>query len=167
MELRSVDRIFHALNDADVRYLVVGGLAVVAHGYARMTADVDLVIGLNRENILTGLKALEREGYRMAIPVTPEQFADADQRERWRREKGMQVLKMWSDTHRRTPIDVFVYEPFDMAAEWDAAPRVDWGDGLKVPVVSLKTLLAMKRLAGRPQDLADIAALEGGERSDD
>lgn len=162
MELRSVDAVFRALNDAEVRYLVVGGLAVVAHGYARMTGDVDLVIGLEPSNIIRGLKALEQAGYRMAVPITHEQFADARQREQWRREKGMLVLKMWSNAHRRTPIDIFVYEPFDMDREWDKAPRLEWSDDLAVPVVTLETLLVMKREAGRPQDLADIAALERG-----
>ena len=160
MQKESLECIFRALQDADVQYLVVGGLAVAAHGYLRLTGDLDLVIGLDPPNIVRGLKVLERIGFRMAIPVTAEQFADADQREAWRRDKGMLVLKLWSDQHRRTPIDVFVYEPFDFVPEWQAAPRFDWGDGLLVPVVSLPALLAMKRAAGRPQDLADIEALE-------
>ena len=62
--------------------------------------------------------------------------------------------------HRRTPIDVFVYEPFDFAAEYAAAARVSIEDDLAAPFVTRESLLAMKRLAGRPQDLADIAALE-------
>ena len=161
MQLSSAESVFRALNDADVKYLVVGGLAVVAHGYARMTADIDLVIGLEPSNIVKGLQALERIGYRMAIPVTAEEFANPRQREAWRRDKGMLVLKLWSDVHSRTPVDVFVYEPFDLEAEWSTAPRVDLGKDLKVPVVSLKTLLLMKREAGRPQDLADIDALGG------
>ncbi len=165
MELRSLEIIFRALNEAQVRYFVVGGLAVAAHGYTRMTADVDLVIGLEPANILKGLEALRKAGYRMAIPATPEQFADARQRERWRAEKGMLVLKLWSAEHSRTPIDVFVYEPFDVAREWERAPHVHLAGELDVPVVTLETLIAMKREAGRPQDLADIAALESMRES--
>jgi hypothetical protein len=40
MEVRSVEAIFNALNAADVKYLVVGGLAVNAYGYERLTRDV-------------------------------------------------------------------------------------------------------------------------------
>jgi hypothetical protein len=76
MEVRSVEAIFSALNAVDVKYLVVGGLAVNAYGYERLTRDVDLVIGLEPENIIRGLRALLGLGYRMSIPVTPEQFAD-------------------------------------------------------------------------------------------
>ena len=41
-----LEPIFDALNRADVRYVVVGGLATVLHGYARLTADVDLIVDL-------------------------------------------------------------------------------------------------------------------------
>ena len=97
----------------------------------------------------------------MPIPVTPEQFADASNRETWRKEKDMTVLRLWSDLHRRTPIDVFVYEPFNFAEEYVAPKWEEIAPALKAPVVRCDTLLAMKRVAGRPQDLADIAELEG------
>jgi hypothetical protein len=115
MELRSVEAIVAALNRARVNYLIVGGLAVNAHGYQRLTVDVDLVIGLEPANITNGLHALEAIGYWPAIPISAEEFADERNRDMWRREKNMLVLKLWSDTHRRTPVDVFVYEPFDSA----------------------------------------------------
>ena len=73
MEVRSIETIVKALNAAKVQYLIVGGLAVNAHGYERFTKDVDLVIGLERENIIRGLRALLGVGYQLRIPVTPEQ----------------------------------------------------------------------------------------------
>ena len=160
MELHSIEVIIRALNAESVQYVVVGGLAVNAHGYERFTHDVDLVIGLEEENILRGLRALLGIGYAPSIPVTPEQFADPALRETWRRDKNMLVLKLWSDIHRRTPIDVFVYEPFDFKAEYATARRIAIADDVSSPFVTLESLLAMKRSAGRPQDLADIAALE-------
>ena len=50
MERRSVESLVRALNEAGVRYLIVGGLAVVAHGHARFTGDVDLVVDLEADN---------------------------------------------------------------------------------------------------------------------
>jgi len=44
MEVRSVEAIVRALNTAEVEYLIVGGLAVNAHGFVRLTRDVDLVL---------------------------------------------------------------------------------------------------------------------------
>ena len=126
MEVHSIETIVRALNGAKVKYLIVGGVAVVAHGYERFTRDLDLVIGLERKNIIRGLRALMTIGYQMRIPVTPEQFADPALREQWRREKNMVVLQLWSDIHRRTPIDVFVYEPFDFKKELTRARRAGW-----------------------------------------
>ena len=160
METRSVEAIVRALNDAEVQYLIVGGLAVNAHGYVRLTRDVDIVLALDPENATRGLQALLAIGYHLAIPVQPEEFADAATREDWRRDKQMIVLKLWSDEHRRTPVDIFVYEPFDFRAETLRAQAWDICPGVAAPVVSLPTLLAMKRQAGRPQDLIDIEELQ-------
>ena len=160
MEVRSVEAIVKALNEAQVRYLVVGGLAVNAHGFVRLTRDVDIVLALDPTNASKGLNTLLAIGYRMAIPATPEEFADAATREDWRRSKKMIVLKLWSDEHRRTPVDIFVYEPFDFAAESKAAIILDIYPGLPAPVVSLEALLQMKRVANRPQDLIDIEELQ-------
>jgi hypothetical protein len=134
-------------------------LAVNAHGYERLTVDLDLVIGLSKDNIIRGLRALESIDFHMSIPVTPEQFADPELRRQWQEEKGMVVLKLWSDQHRRTPVDVFIYEPFDFQKEYLAARwQTVWGEH-KAPVISYATLLKMKETAGRAKDLLDIDAL--------
>lgn len=159
MEVRSVEAIVGALNAAYVEYLIVGGLAVIAHGYERLTQDVDLVIGLERENIIRGLRALEAIDYRMSIPVTPEQFAEPELREKWRHDKQMVVLKLWSDTHRRTPIDVFIYEPFDFEREFRTAHWEPVFGEMKAPIVSYEALIRMKKEAARPQDIADLVDL--------
>ena len=162
MEVRSIEAIVRALNDAKVQYLIVGGLAVNAHGYIRLTRDVDIVLALSPENSARGLNALLQIGYRLAIPAKPEEFADAATREDWRRNKQMIVLKLWSDEHRRTPVDIFVYEPFDFGAEAARAHAWEVCPGVAAPVVSLPTLLEMKKNAGRPQDLIDIVELNRG-----
>jgi hypothetical protein len=167
MEVRSVEAIVGALDHARVEYVIVGGLAVIAHGYERMTKGVDLVIRLQPDNIVRGIRALQDIGYRMAIPVTPEEFADPARRARWRAEKNMVVLKLWSDEHRRTPVDVFVFEPFDFTRELATARWMDFGGPAKAPILALSTLIDMKRAAGRPQDLADVAALEEIQRMRD
>ena len=58
MELSTFKSLMNALNQEQVRRLLVGGMAVVAHGYGRMTFDIDLVIQLSPDNILRAFKAL-------------------------------------------------------------------------------------------------------------
>jgi predicted nucleotidyltransferase len=159
MEVWSVETVVRALNTAGVRYLIVGGLAVNAHGYERLTRDVDLVLGLETENVLTAVKALAELGYEPRVPVRAEELADAANREVWRAEKSMVVLPMWSEKHERTPVDIFIEEPFDFAKEFARATEVEVAEGLWAPIVTLETLLQMKASAGRLQDLADIEAL--------
>ena len=80
MKLAAFEAVAAALQDAGVRYLVAGGIAVNAHGYLRLTYDVDLVIQLQPANIQPAFKALQGLGYRPTVPVTAEQFADPAQR---------------------------------------------------------------------------------------
>jgi hypothetical protein len=60
-----------------VRYLIVGGLAVVAHGYVRFTADFDVVLDLEAENVQRALGVFKSLGYVPRVPVPIEQFAEA------------------------------------------------------------------------------------------
>jgi hypothetical protein len=159
MRLAAFEQVAQALNEAGVRFLVAGGLAVNAHGYLRLTADVDLVIALDPANVRAAFEALAGIGYRPNVPVRAEQFADASQRERWRYEKGMQVLNFFSDRHPETSVDLFVYEPFDFATEYEAALAAELCPGLPVRFVSIPTLIQMKEAAGRPRDQDDIQHL--------
>lgn len=160
MQLSSVESIVKALNEAGVDYIIVGGVAVNAHGFVRMTRDLDLVLRLDRANIILGLNTLFKTGYQMAIPVSVEDFTTREIREQWRTEKNMIVLKLWSDIHRRTPIGIFLYEPFEFATEIQHLIRMDLSSDVSAPIVSLDTLLRMKREADRPQDHIDIQELQ-------
>lgn len=71
----SIVSIQSALDAAKVRFIVVAGLAVIAHGYLRMTRDADLVIELVPENIENAFKALASIGYYPKVPITADQFS--------------------------------------------------------------------------------------------
>lgn len=161
-------RIFQALEAAEVRYLVVGGVAVVMHGHPRFTADLDLVVSLDSANALAAVRALGTLGYRPRAPVPAEQFADADVRRTWIAEKGLTVFSLWSPDHPGTDVDLFVDEPFAFEVSYARGVRADLGT-TQAMVVSLEDLVELKRRAGRPRDLEDIAALEaiGREPSND
>jgi hypothetical protein len=160
MKLAAFEAIAGALNRAGVRYLVAGGLAVNAHGYLRLTQDIDLVVKLDSGNIRTAFAALADLGYRPLVPVTGDQFADRAQREQWIREKGMEVLNFHSERYRTATVDIFVSEPFDFDAEYERALQAELARGLPVRFVSIEGLIAMKKLADRPRDRDDIEHLQ-------
>lgn len=154
-----VEGILDALNRVHVRYLVVGGVAVVLHGYLRTTADLDLVIQLERENLRRAMNALSELRYRPRAPVPAEAFAEQPIREQWIREKGLQVFSLWSPAHPTLEIDLFVSEPFDFDAVYARALRVPL-EKTEAIVIALEDLIALKKQVGRPRDQEDIAALE-------
>lgn len=159
MKLADVEAIVRALNDANARYLIVGGLAVVAHGYVRATVDMDIVLQLDRENVLRAMRALARIGYRPLVPVNPDEFADEQKRRSWQVEKNMIVFQMRNPRAESTRLDIFVKEPFDFDDQYERAFWDKLGN-VPAPFVSYDELLRLKRTSGRPQDLGDISELE-------
>jgi hypothetical protein len=155
----SAKAILKALGERRVRYLVAGGIAVNAYGYLRFTKDIDVVIDLVPENIAAGFAALNTLGYRPNVPITVEQFSSYEMRRQWANEKEMQVLQFWSDQHQETPVDVFIDVPFDFEAELAAATWKQLRDVGAIPVLTLPTLVQLKRAANREQDRIDLENL--------
>ena len=165
MERRSVEAVFRELTAAGVRYLVVGGLAVVAHGYVRLTADIDLVIDLEPANIGRALSALARLDYRPRAPVEMKAFADAEKRTEWVRDKGLTVFSLYSPSHPATEIDMFVEMPLDFDTAYREAVTIEVAAGTTATFIGLKDLIRLKQQAGRAQDRLDIEKLEMIQRT--
>ena len=121
MELRSVESIVKSLNAAGVRYLIAGGMAVVAHGYLRLTMDLDLILDLNEENLRAAVGALSELLAIAPSPVPFEQFIDAQARDQWVRKQHLTVFSLFRSIHEKTAIDLFVEAPLDFAAAHAAA----------------------------------------------
>lgn len=160
MQRHSIDAVFRGLHESHCRFLVVGGLAVVTHGYVRFTADVDLVVDLEPQNLHSFIAALESLGYRSRASVPFSAFADPDNRRRWVEEKGLTVFSLNSPRHPATEIDLFVESPFNFKDAWERSTVAEFAEGIPTRVVGLDDLVSMKRKAGRPKDLDDLRQLE-------
>lgn len=162
----NVRQIFSALNHANVDYVVVGGMAVILHGYLRATADLDLVLGLAPENCERGLAALSAVGFTPRFPIAIEEFADPAKRRVWIDERNMLVFPLWDPHNPLRSLDLFVEEPIAFERMLREAVMKDI-DGLSIRIASIEHLIEMKQAAGRPRDLDDVAKLrqireEGG-----
>ncbi len=156
--------IFEALNRRNVRYVVVGGVAVVLHGYARSTADLDLMVDLEPEEARKAIEALMTLGLRSRLPVNPMEFADPERRETWAREKSMVVFSLEDPANPMRQVDLFTTNPIDFAEIWDRAEWIAIGSD-RVRVASIPDLIRLKRVSMRAQDREDIEALEIIERA--
>jgi hypothetical protein len=155
----SLRAIFQGMNDAKVRYLVVGGFAVNVHGFKRLTDDLDLMIQLEDRNLIAAMSVLKKLGYVPKVPVALEEFADPLKREDWVKEKHMLVFGLRSQAHQETDVDVFVNDPLGFNDAYDRASYYDLGPGLSLPVCSYEDLVKLKMLAGRSRDLDDLRRL--------
>lgn len=153
------EKVFRELNKKRVRYLVVGGGAVVLHGVVRLTVDLDLFVDLKERNLLKFTEVLAGLGYRPKIPVNASDFADKSKREKWKKEKDMLVFSFYHLKRHQDHIDIFVYEPVGFEKAYKEREIMKAGP-IKIPVISIRCLKRMKAIAGRPQDLADIEALK-------
>ena len=160
MTQKGFETILRALNDAGVRYLVAGGIAVIAHGYLRATSDIDLVLALTDENLVKAVNLFEGMGYRPRIPVALKDLADASKRRQWIEEKHAVVFSLYGPHPLDWHVDIFLQAPFDFETEWNRAERIELKSHLIVPVVALETLISMKIAAGRHKDQDDVLQLQ-------
>jgi hypothetical protein len=140
-------KIVTALGEAGLEYALCGGMAVVIHGYPRLTRDIDLLIV--EKDLGRVRKVLGRLGYTLSAGIIPFDIGKPHERRIFRITKveGEDFLALDLVLANPTLIDVF-------------QERMEYElDDTKVCVVSKSGLLKMKRLAGRPQDLNDISEL--------
>lgn len=138
------------LNANSVEYLVVGGQAVIAHGYPRLTKDMELLVRPTASNGSRILAALAAFGAG-AEGLAPQQFEDP-----------RTVLMLGREPFR---VDILTDIPgvtFEEA--WSSRIYVTL-DAVKLPMIGKAQLIKNKRAVGRLQDLADAEELEKIEDS--
>jgi hypothetical protein len=150
--------LFDALNTAKVRYVVVGGLAVVLHGHARLTADLDLIVDLEPDEAHRAISALVAAGLIPQVPVRPEQFADPEIRQSWIRDKGMHVFSMLHPDNPMLIVDLFVENPIPFEDLWMRSTEAELGS-IQIRIAAIEDLILLKEQAGRSKDLDDIEKL--------
>ena len=162
------DKILRALLDHDVQFVVIGGLAVAAHGFPRATKDVDLVPAPddeNRRRLYEALVVLEAEPLELGdfrADELPVEFSP----------RGLDAGGNWALRTRAGRVDVLQWVPgIDGYEQLRAgALEVEVPDIGRVLFAGYDEVEAMKRVAGRPQDerdLDELRALRGREERRD
>jgi hypothetical protein len=157
----NADEILRLLIEAGVDFVVVGGFAVIAHGYLRTTKDIDLVPRPTTDN--------RRKLERALISVNAKPLEQADFRsEQMPGQWGPGALSHGGNWALQTDlgrVDILQYiDRVDVVETYtelrEQALEPDVPDVGVVRFASLEHLELMKKVAGRPQDINDLAQLE-------
>ncbi|GAB4459007.1 MAG: hypothetical protein OHK0029_21050 [Armatimonadaceae bacterium] len=150
----SFRRILHQLNANNVRYVVIGGVAMHLHGASNLTFDIDISFARDRANTeaLAQMLAAEKARPRGFPPDLPFVIDG-------------QTLRNSTNLTLETALG-----DFDLLAEpegidsfeglWNRALIMEV-DGIDIRIASIEDLIAMKRAANRPKDREHIMLLEG------
>lgn len=148
-------KIVRCLNDANIDYGLVGGLAVAVHGYVRATRDIDILI--RHYDLAEARNALLPIGYDLDAGIF--KFDQGTETE-------TQLFRVSrADGPTLTTLDLMLVTPI-LEQVWNAREIVKAYD-TEIKVVSKAALIKMKELAGRYQDLADVESLRKIADTDD
>ncbi|HLA95803.1 MAG TPA: hypothetical protein VK612_08785 [Pyrinomonadaceae bacterium] len=142
--------LFKSLNSNKVEYLLIGGYAVIIHGYVRNTSDLDLVVSRDAENAARCVNALTEFG-----------FAGPDLKDSLFASPEKNLLRMGVAPVK---IEILNYlEGVDFVGAYARRISKDVEE-IQIDVISLEDLIKNKTEVGRLQDLLDVEKLR--ERND-
>jgi hypothetical protein len=150
--------LFRALANYEVRYLLVGGLAMNLHGVPRMTMDVDIVLALDQGNLEAFFAACAELQLQPAVPTPLGDLLNPASRRAWQTEKHMVAFPLRAPDASSPTVDVLIDPPLDIERAIDRAEQRQVGD-VMVTVAAVEDMIQMKVRAGRAQDLADVVHL--------
>ncbi len=132
-------------NDKKVKYLIIGGYAVVQYAEPRYTKDLDIWISTDTTNASSVYEALKEFGAPLA-ELTEKDFAE----EGYFYQMGVPPVR----------VDILMGIPgVEFEKAWGKRAKIEF-DGLLLSFISKEDLIIAKRASGRPQDLIDADALE-------
>lgn len=134
-----------ALNEQEVEYVLVGGMAVILHGYVRGTGDMDVWVNKTKENYIRLKKAYRQFGMPL-FDMTEENFLGKE-------------YDVFGIGVQPVKIEVMTNVKGLLFDETYAMAQIYKEDGLKIKFIHINHLIQAKKAAGRFRDLDDIEQL--------
>ena len=148
-----VEKVCQSLAAHGVRYALVGGYAVALHGAVRGTVDIDIVIDWTLKALRKTESALNSLGLVSRLPLSADDvFAFRDE---YVKNRNLIAWNFHNPADISQQVDVVI--TYDLTGK--RRYRMPTASG-PLFLLAKEDLLDMKKASGRPQDLADVAALE-------
>ena len=138
------EKLLAKLVRAEVKFIIVGGVAVALNGFVRTTEDIDILIEASAENITRLLDELGNFGEGHARELSPADFSDS--------EGAIRIIEDF-------PLDVFSMMRGKRYADLVGSTKTTRIDDVEVPYLNSEALIALKSDSQRDQDRIDVSAL--------
>jgi predicted nucleotidyltransferase len=136
-----------ALNDQKVKYIMVGGMAVILHGHSRVTGDMDIWVECKEDNYRKLVKAFHQFGMPL-FDMTLKNFL------------GVKENEVFSFGRNPVGIDIMTaVKGLDFDETYNLSEIFE-DDGLPISLIHINELIKAKKASGRLKDLDDIKQLQ-------
>jgi hypothetical protein len=148
-----INEVCNALDRNKIRYAVAGGYAVALHGAVRGTVDIDIVVNWNLKTLRNTEKTMKELGLVSRLPVSADEVYRF--RDEYIQNRNLITWNFYHPDDASRLVDIIII--FDLKGKGRKPVETLTGP---IQLLRLDDLIKMKRASGRPQDLADIEALE-------
>jgi predicted nucleotidyltransferase len=146
------EKLLAKLARAEVKFIIVGGVAVALNGFVRTTEDVDILIEASADNVGRLLDELGDFGEGYARELSPADFSDS--------EGAIRIIEDF-------PLDVFTIMRAKRYADLVGATKTTRIDDVDVRYLNTEALIALKSNSQRDQDRIDVSALRSLQDKND
>ena len=151
-------KIFTALHEANVQYIIVGGVAMNLHNCPRFTNDIDILLALDEENLMRMQKVMTTIGYEQRIPLSIQELGDEQKAVKFVQERNLLAYTFYDPKNPVYSLDILVDASLKFDHYQNNRVLIDvWN--LALPVVSIDDLIDLKKGTNREKDALDIAML--------
>jgi hypothetical protein len=156
-----INEILFALTDADVEFVVGGGVAAVLHGVERVTLDIDLALDMHPANVEKFLHVMDELGLQPRVPVPARDLMSREAVQRMIAEKGALVFSFVDFDRPLRHVDIFLQSNLSFEELSSGAQKIVIEDRA-IKIMGIAKLLETKRSITplRDKDLIDIKQLE-------
>ena len=160
-----INEILFALTDAEVEFVVGGGVAAVLHGVERVTLDIDLALDMDPKNVEKFLNAIHGLRLQPRVPVPARDLMSREAVQRMIAEKGALVFSFVDFDRPLRHVDVFLRDNLSFG-QLNRDVREVVIENRKIKIIGIAKLLQLKRAISplRDKDLIDIKELEKLQR---
>ncbi|MHA1298486.1 MAG: DUF6036 family nucleotidyltransferase [Candidatus Helarchaeota archaeon] len=151
--------IFENFYQKQIKYLIIGGMAINLYGVPRVTQDLDIIISMDKDNVLKMNQALKELKYKPRLPVNPDDLAHPEVVKDWIENKNLKAFSFFHIKENYKVIDIILAHQFNFNEVYQNKTIKKVGS-IEIYLISIDDLILMKQSVKRAQDLSDIEMLK-------